>query len=113
MQDTPDWKERAEAEYKKEREGIRADVKVGFYLLLFVYIFLGVVFGAIYVVKWMIVGGDFLPSNHDAVWIIAIVVGGIPFSYVLEWQDRKREVREQRLIRLEMKIDVLLDRQKQ
>jgi hypothetical protein len=108
MPSKPDWKKEAEKKYKSEQEDLNRDVKSGFTLHLFLLAVIAVVFGAVYVVKWLIVGGDFLPSNRDAIWAIAVVGGGIPFTYVMERLDRKREVREQRLIRLEMKIDTLL-----
>jgi hypothetical protein len=112
MADTPDWEKEAEAKYKDEREDMNADVKSGVYFHLFLYLSLAVVAGIIYVIYWMVVGGTFLPSDHNAGWVIAIAVGGIPFTYLMERRDRIREVREQRLIRLEMKIDALLDRHK-
>lgn len=112
MADTPDWKKEAEEKYKDEREDMNAEVKSGFYFHLFLYLLIGVVFGIIYVVNWMIVGGNFLP-NREAAWLIAAFIGGVPFTYLMERHDRIREVREQRLIRLEMKIDALLDRHKQ
>jgi hypothetical protein len=89
---------------------MNAEVKSGFYFHLFLYLFLGVVAGVIYVIHWMVVGGTFLPSDHNTVWVIAIAVGFLPFTYLMERRDRIREIREQRLIRLEMKIDALLDR---
>jgi hypothetical protein len=112
MKDTTDCKKEAEEQYKAEREDMNAEVKSGFYFHLLLYLLLGVVAGVIYVINWMVVGGTFLPSNHDVVWVIAIAVGGIPFTYLMERHDRIREVHEQRLIRLEMKIDALLDRHK-
>ncbi|MBS1798448.1 MAG: hypothetical protein JSS95_01345 [Acidobacteria bacterium] len=111
MADTPDWKKKAKAEYENEEERIRTDVKAGFYLHLFIFVFLGVVFGAIYVIRWMIVRDNFLPSSHDAAWMIAIAIGAVPFIYFTDRHDRIREVREQRLIRLEMKIDAMLAEQ--
>lgn len=113
MPSTPDWKKEAEEQYKDEREDINAEVKSGFYFYLFFYLCFGAVAGIIYVINWLVVGGAFLPSDHESVWVIAIALGGIPFTYLMERHDRIRELREQRLIRLEMKIDALFDRHKQ
>ncbi len=111
MPSTPDWKKRAENQYNNERENLNDEIKSRFYLYLLIFGVFGVIFGAFYVVRWMIVGGDFLPSHHESLWTIIVIAGYVPFTYVMERFDRKREIREQRLIRIEMKIDALLDKQ--
>ncbi len=111
MSDTVDWKKKAEAEYQNEKESIRDEVRTGLYLHLIIYTVLGVVFGLVYVIRWMIVGDSFLPSNHDAIWAIGVFVGGIPCVYLMDRNDRISEIREQRLVRLELKIDALMNQQ--
>jgi hypothetical protein len=113
MPKTSEWKEKAEAEYKREKEDVEADGKAIFALYVFYLIILVILFGTIYFVKWMIVGGNFLPHSwSDAAWGIVAVFGFLPISYLVERRDKAKEIREQRLIRLEMKIDTVLDGQK-
>jgi hypothetical protein len=111
MPGTPDWKTEAEAKHEREQEEIRAKVKSGFYLQSFLLVFAGLVIGAVYVVKCLVAGESVVPSSRDAVWLAIVIVGMFPCNYLLERHDRIREVREQRLIRLEMKMNALMDSQ--
>lgn len=112
MPSTPDWKKEAEEEDEKEQKKVNAQAKSRFYLLSFLLVFVGVIMATFHVVWWLVVGGNFLPPKGEAVWVVAGMVGAYPLTYFIERYDRIREIREQRLIRLEMKLDALLDRQK-
>ncbi len=111
MAHTPDWTEKAEAEYKREQEDLEADGKGAFFLHLFFLAVILAVMAALYVVKCLITGEDFLPRHREDAWWLLLVVGYIPFMSMMERFDGKRELREKRLIRLEMKIDSLMSQQ--
>jgi hypothetical protein len=113
MPSTPDWEKEAEEKYNRERENIRHESKVGFalqFLMLFVVVIILVV---IHLAEWMFSGGSLIPNGRDAAWAAGSIAFVLAGAYLSERYEEAKSIREQRLIRLEMKIDVLLDRQKQ
>lgn len=110
MPDTPDWKKKAEDEHEREREDIEAGGKSEFALHILLLIVVVVVFGAMHIGRWMFMGGSLIPSISDialvSMMLVSILVGG----YFFGRRDKATSIREERLIRLEMKIDALLDK---
>jgi hypothetical protein len=110
MPSTPDWKKEAEEKYNRERADIRHESKVGFALQFLMLFVVAIVLVLAHLAEWIFSGGNLIPSGRDAAWAagsIAFVLAGI---YLSERFEEAKSIREQRLIRLEMKIDALLDK---
>jgi hypothetical protein len=111
MPSTPDWEKEAEKKYDREREDIRHESKArfAFYILLVgVVVF---IFGVGHLVEWMFDGGNLIPSGSEVTWALGGLAITLAGGYLGERYEEAKSIREQRLIRLEMKIDTLLDRQ--
>jgi hypothetical protein len=100
-------KKEAEEKYQRERHAGKAEI--AFYILLLIV--LAVVLGAIHVAEWMFNGGNLIPSGREAIWALGAIAIPLAGAYLGGRYEEAKSIRDQRLIRLEMKIDELLDRQ--
>jgi hypothetical protein len=113
MQDSSDWKKRAEAEHKRERKDIEQEGKSGLALYVVFGVLWAVVFGVVHIAEWMFRGGKLLPSSFGVGMAVLWFVGALAFGYISERHEKATSIREERLIRLEMKLDTLLNRHDQ
>jgi amino acid permease len=112
MSKASEWKRQAEAEDWKAQRNYEDDVRFIFHINVFYLIILIILCVVIYIGKWLIMGGDFLPDNWwTATWEAVAILSVVPFMYVTDRWEKAKEFREQRIIRLETKIEELLDEQ--
>jgi hypothetical protein len=108
MPNTPDWKEKAEIQYKSEREDVRDARKSGFFRYIILLVVVGIVFGVIHLAEWMFDGGSLIPSGRDVAWASGGIVFTLAGGYLSERYEEEKSIREQRLVRIELKIDAVL-----
>ncbi len=110
MPSTPDWEKEVESKYEREREETRYTSRISVFFSIIVLVGASVVFGAVQLVRWGLMGESLLPAKTDIYWFVGMVVWLVILPPVFERWDEARKLRIRRLIRLEMKIDTLLDK---
>jgi hypothetical protein len=112
MPNTPNWDQQVEIVRKRESEEIRYTSRISIFFSIILLIGASIVFGVIQLVRWGVMGGTLLPAKTDIYWFAGMVIWIVLLPPVFERLAEVRKLRAQRLIRLEMKIDALLDRQR-
>ncbi|HEY0264046.1 MAG TPA: hypothetical protein VGC07_05950 [Granulicella sp.] len=110
MPSTPDWTKRAENQYENEQREIRQTGRIGTSISVFAFIGASIVLGVIQLVRWGLEGKSLLPTRLDIYWFAGVAIWIVILPPVFERWDEARKLRAQRLIRLEIKLDALLDR---
>jgi hypothetical protein len=111
MPSTPDWEKEAEKKYDREQEDIRHESKAGFAFQILLVVVMAFLFVIGHLVEWMFDGGNLIPSGSEVAWALGGLAITLAGGYISERYEEAKSMREQRLIRLEMKIDTLLDKQ--
>jgi hypothetical protein len=110
MPSTPDWEKEVESKYEREQEEIRHTSRISVFFSVLVLIGASIVFGVVQFVRWGLMGESLLPAKTDVYWFAGMVIWLVILPPVFERWEEARKLSIRRLIRLEMKIDALLER---
>jgi hypothetical protein len=110
VSNTSNWDEEAEIIRKRESEEIRYTSRISILFSVILLVGVSVVFGLIQLVRCGLMGESLLPAKTDIYWFAGTIIWIVLLPPVFERWAEMRKLRAQRLIRLEMKIDVLLDK---
>jgi hypothetical protein len=104
-----EFEEKAKNVLTQEYENAKTPVWPGGAIVLAILV---VVYGVIQIVKWLIGSGNLLPTHSDIVDIVGFLIFFFVGGHFWDIHQQINRNRNLRLIRVEMKLDALLERQK-